>query len=85
MTQFFTWLLAAVARKHTHACAHKMLRLDDHLLRDIGLTQNDVLNCMSKPAQMAEGCLPTRRSENLEIAAAAPTRQTAPSPDGLAA
>lgn len=70
VTQFFTWLLAAIARKHTRACAHKMLRLDDHLLRDIGLTKTDVEHCMASPAQMADGCMPARRSQNLETAAA---------------
>ena len=49
VTQFFTWLLSGFARKRVHKCASTMLQLDDHLLRDIGLTQNDVLNCMSKP------------------------------------
>lgn len=76
LTRFFTWLLGAVARRHTSACAHKMLRLDDYILRDIGLSQNDVLNCMSKPGNVTEGCLPARRSENLDrIAKTAPTRQ----------
>ncbi len=70
MTRFFTWLLAAIARKHTYGCAHKMLRLDDHLLRDIGLTTTDVEHCMASPTHMTERCMPARRSQNLETAAA---------------
>lgn len=71
VTQFFTSLLSAFARSRARTCGDTMLRLDDHLLRDIGLTQNDVLNCMSKPAHKAEGCLPASRTRNLETAAPA--------------
>jgi hypothetical protein len=65
-TQFFTWLLSGLARKRVHKCANTMLRMDDHLLRDIGLTQNDVLHCMSSPSHMKDHCLPARRGENLD-------------------
>jgi hypothetical protein len=70
VTQFFTWLLSSFARTRVHKCAHTMLRLDDHLLRDIGLTQTDVEHCMASPSHMTEGCMPARRSQNLETAAA---------------
>lgn len=70
VTQFFTWLLSGLARKRVHKCAHTMLRLDDHMLRDIGLTQTDVEHCMASPSQMTDGCMPARRSQNLETAAA---------------
>ena len=87
VTQFFTWLLSGFARRRVHKCASTMLRMDDHLLRDIGLTQNDVLNCMSKPGHMTDHCLPARRSDNLATAAFAGevhAAQPAPS-DGVAA
>jgi hypothetical protein len=70
VTQFFTWLLSSFARKRVHKCAHTMLRLDDHLLRDIGLTKTDVEHCMASPQHMTDGCMPARRSQNLETAAA---------------
>ena len=87
VTQFFTWLLSGFARRRVHKCASTMLKLDDHMLRDIGLTQNDVLNCMSKPGHMADHCLPARRSDNLETVAPAAraTAQAAPPSGGLAA
>jgi len=85
VTQFFTWLLASFARRRVHKCANTMLKLDDYMLRDIGLTQNDVLHCMSSPTHMADHCLPARRSENLESAPAAANRQATPPADGLAA
>jgi Domain of unknown function (DUF1127) len=89
VTQFFTWLLAGFARRRVHRCANTMLRLDDYMLRDIGLTQNDVLHCMSSPTHMADHCLPARRSENLEARPAAAhtaaSPQAAPASDGLAA
>jgi uncharacterized protein YjiS (DUF1127 family) len=89
VTQFFTWLLSAFARKRVHKCAHTMLRLDDHMLRDIGLTQTDVEHCMASPSQMTDGCMPARRSQNLEAAAAVAEceakAQALPPTDGLAA
>ena len=93
VTQFFTWLLSAFVRKRVQKCASKMLQLDDRLLRDIGLTKSDVLNCMSKPGHKAERCLPARRSENVEapavaaeaVAQTAASRQAAPPAAGLAA
>ena len=66
VTQFFTWLLSGFARRRVHKCASTMLTLDDRMLRDIGLTQNDVLHCMSSPTHMADHCLPGRRSDNLD-------------------
>jgi hypothetical protein len=71
-TRFFTWLLSAFARSRAPTCGHTMLRLDDHLLRDIGLTKGDVEHCMASPTptHMTEGCMPARRSQNLETAAA---------------
>ncbi len=65
-TQFFTWLLSGFARRRVHKCASTMLQMDDRFLRDIGLTQNDVLHCMSSPVHMEDHCLPGRREENLE-------------------
>ena len=85
VTQFFTWLLSGFARRRVHKCASTMLKLDDYMLRDIGLTQNDVLHCMSSPTHMADHCLPARRSQNLETAVTAPNAQAAPSSDELAA
>jgi hypothetical protein len=81
MTQFFTWLLSGLARRRVHKCASTMLRMDDHLLRDIGLTQNDVLHCMSSPSHMQDHCLPGRRGENLDRSAA----QAEPTAGGVAA
>jgi uncharacterized protein YjiS (DUF1127 family) len=37
------------ARSRRSACT--MLYLDDHMLRDIGLTRADVVACISSPAQ----------------------------------
>ena len=89
VTEFFVRLLSAFARKRVQKCASKMMQLDDYILRDIGLTQKDVVNCMASPAHMADGCLPARRSENLDThAAAAKTAaaaQAAPPAGGLAA
>ena len=93
VTQFFTWLLSGLARKRVHKCASTMLRMDDRLLRDIGLTKSDVLNCMSSSSHMKDHCLPARRGENLEppVAAAeaaaqtAASRAAAPPAGGLAA
>jgi hypothetical protein len=88
VTQFFTWLFSAFMRKRVQKCASKMLQLDDRLLRDIGLTKSDVLNCMSKPDHKAEGCLPARHDADPEIpaaaAAAAASRAVSPA-DSLAA
>lgn len=89
VTRFFTWLLAGFARRRVHKCASTMLKLDDYMLRDIGLTQNDVLHCMSSPTHMADHCLPARRGQNLETPATAPAAaanpQAAPPSGGLAA
>lgn len=70
VTRFFTSLLSAFARSRTRSCGRTMLRLDDHLLRDIGLSKTDVEHCMATPVAMTEGCMPERRSQNLETAAA---------------
>jgi len=70
VTKFFTSLLSAFAGSRTRTCGRTMLRLDDHLLRDIGLSKTDVEHCMATPAHMTEGCMPARRSQNLETAAA---------------
>ncbi len=86
LTQFFTWLLLGLARRRVHKCASTMLKLDDRLLRDIGLTQNDVLHCMASPTHMTDHCLPARRGDNLETPAPAATAaQAAPPAGGLAA
>ncbi len=86
VTQFFTWLLSGLARKRVHKCASTMLRMDDRLLRDIGLTKSDVLNCMSSPSHMKDHCLPARRGENLDKpAATAGAAQASQPADGLMA
>jgi uncharacterized protein YjiS (DUF1127 family) len=89
VTEFFVRLLSAFARNRARSCAHTMLRLDNHLLRDIGLTQTDVEHCMATPSQMTDGCMPARRSQNLETAAAVAEceakAQASPPADGLAA
>jgi len=71
LTQFFTRLLSAMAQARVRRCARKMLQLDDYILRDIGLTQNDVVQCLGSQPHKAEGCLPESRMRNLETAALA--------------
>lgn len=68
VTDFFVRLLSAFARARVRKCASKMLQMDEHLLRDIGLTQSDVMHCLASQPHKAGGCLPGRRSENLEKA-----------------
>ncbi len=91
VTEFFVRLLSAFARTRARKYASKMLQMDEHLLRDIGLTRSDVLNCMSAQPQKEGSCLPGRRSENLDRAVTKATvavsarTQAAPPPGELAA
>jgi uncharacterized protein YjiS (DUF1127 family) len=71
VTEFFLRLFSAFARARVRKCASKMMQMDEHLLRDIGLTQSDVVQCLSSQPHKAGSCLPGRRSENLENTAAA--------------
>ncbi len=45
MANVFSALLRSAGRRKIYA---DLLQLDDHLLRDIGLTRNDVHNMMSQ-------------------------------------
>jgi len=45
-TRLLPWLTHALARRRQRA---HLLRLDDHLLRDIGLTRADVLDEAARP------------------------------------
>jgi uncharacterized protein YjiS (DUF1127 family) len=42
--------LARPGRAHGRHTLNAMLMFDDHLLRDIGLTRTDVIECLSSPA-----------------------------------
>jgi uncharacterized protein YjiS (DUF1127 family) len=42
--------VSTVDRTSSHRSLSAMLMLDDHLLRDIGLTRADVIECLSTPA-----------------------------------
>jgi uncharacterized protein YjiS (DUF1127 family) len=43
------WVFSRPSRPHGRRPLNQMLMLDDHLLRDIGLTYADVIECVSSP------------------------------------
>lgn len=58
-------LHASLLRSRRRTAARAMLRLDERLLWDIGLTRADVVDCLSSPADDVAEFLEARRRMNL--------------------
>lgn len=56
----------AIARSRRRRAARDMLRWDDNMLRDIGLTRYDVIDCLSSPGTDPSDFLDRRRMARRE-------------------
>ncbi len=65
---------AAVNRGNRRRNLRPMLMLDDHLLRDIGLTRADVIACVSSPESDPSGVLDLARRRDTFPSAYSPAR-----------
>ncbi len=83
--QWFARLTAALARIGTRGATRNMLWLDDHILRDIGLTRADVADCMSSPWGDPADFLHVRQVRNFRSTTMGANPQAAAQPDRLAA
>jgi uncharacterized protein YjiS (DUF1127 family) len=64
ITAFFTRLIAAMARARAPHAPRNMLQLNDRMLRDIGLTRADVIDCLSSAWNKQDDFLHARRKRN---------------------
>lgn len=68
--------VTALERSRERGATRAMLRLDDHMLRDLGLTRGDIVACLSAPLdEDPADFLHARQRRNAQMAGAGRARQ----------